>query len=159
MEYKDSSDVITWAHGLIDKLDRAIAGTWITRVFVQGTMYLKWWAPPHLARTQEIDEPFRYARSLIIHVPPFHTGIAIGLWSKTGLKEDEALLRAVRPTRPPTHSELRFWDVDHARDVLFRNGSRRRVQYGRPGLRDGATRHDGSDGRVYRDVDEEFEVW
>lgn len=143
MEYKDFSDVISGMHAVIDYIDRKITGTWLARTFVQ-TLPLKRFAPPHFARSQEIDEPYRYAKALIVHIPPFRTGIVIGLWSKTGLKEDEALLRAVRPNRAPTHKELRFWDVDNTRDVLFDHGVRSRVQQGRPRLRDGATRNDGT---------------
>ncbi len=143
MEYKDFSDVISWMHGRVDALDLLMRKTFVTRFYV-SVVPLKRYAPPHTARGQEIDEPYRYTRSLILHVPPFRRGIAVGLWSKTGLKEDEAMLRAVR-TRPPTQSELEFWDGDHTRDVSFSHGVRSRVRQGRPGLRDGATRDAGSD--------------
>lgn len=139
MEYKDFSDVISWMHGRVDALDLLMRKSFVTRLYI-SVIPLKRYAPPHTARGQEIEDPFRYTRSLILHVPPCRHGIAVGLWSKTGLKEDEAMLRAIRPHRPPTDSELEFWDVDHTRDVAFSHGTSSRVRQGRPRLRDGATR-------------------
>lgn len=64
----------------------------------------------HFATTREIEEPFRVARCVVLHLEPFRTGLAIGWYKHSGLEEFEALTLAVRPERPPTKQELESYD-------------------------------------------------
>jgi hypothetical protein len=141
MDYKDTEDFFAILHGGLDWIERLTNKTPVCRVFIQ-TVRLKRWAPPHIARSQETQEPFRHSRSVVLHVPPFRTALVVGFWSREGYPEDEALLRAVTPHKEFDESVLADWDESNPRDVAFSKGVGSRVRRGR--LRSGAyaARHD-----------------
>jgi hypothetical protein len=47
----------------------------------------------HWADTRELEEPYRYSRSLIVRLRG--TGIVLGWWQRTGMTEEEGLLAAL----------------------------------------------------------------
>lgn len=144
MEYRDTSDLFAVLHGGIDLLERLTNKTPVCRVFLH-TVRLKRWAPPHLARSQETEIPFRHARSLVLHVPPFRTALVIGFWSKDGYTEEEALLRAVTSHKEFDDAWLEDFDEANPRVNTASSGEGGSVFGG--GLRYGghAARYAGAD--------------
>lgn len=130
MDYKDTEDLFAVLHGGLDWIERLVNKTPASRVFIQ-TVRLKRWAPPHIARSQETQEPFRHSRSLVLHVPPFRTAIVVGFWSRDGYPEDEALLRAVTPHKEFDETVLEDFDEANPRKFAKVDGLRGDVLRGR----------------------------
>lgn len=64
-------------------------------IFVHS-IWLKEGAPlAHTAPTNELEEPYRRSKSLIIRLPFTNRGAVFGWWRKTGRDEEEALREAV----------------------------------------------------------------
>lgn len=49
----------------------------------------------HRAKSQEIEEPFRYSESHVIRLWPTRTALVIGRWTDSGYEEVEALRAAM----------------------------------------------------------------
>lgn len=63
------------------------------RAFVQVIPLRRGTAIFHMAESREIDEPYRYSRSLVIRF--LGKGIVLGWWRDTGMEEEEGLLAAL----------------------------------------------------------------
>ena len=105
----------------------------------------------HFATTREIEEPFRVARCVVLHLEPFRTGLAIGWYKDSGLDEFEALTLAVRPERPPTKQELDEYDDSRmhgpgAGGLRFSATSSLPSRERQSGPRMVVLEHDGADG-------------
>lgn len=144
MEYKDVTDVIAGAHGLLDKLDRRVRKSWVYRVFWHS-VNVQWYTPPVIIGTSwELDEPNRKSRTLILRYS-WGRSLVLGFWGKTEYDEDEALLNATIYGRERTHGERRAWDDQSYLEGEF-DGISSDVLEGRPQLRVRATVDAGSDG-------------
>lgn len=119
-------------HGFADMLDRRMRR--LDRLFWHKVRMARFGPDIHFARSREIEEPYRVARCVILHLEPFRTGVCIGWYAKPTVDPfddnavSEALRRAVT-VREPTRKEL-----DDFNDVRKLHGPGRPV-----GLRFGAT--------------------
>ena len=69
-------------------------------IFVQS-IWLTEGAPVfHTAPTNELEEPYRKSKSLIVRIPFSRRAVVLGFWRKTERTEDEALAEAVNLTQP-----------------------------------------------------------
>lgn len=99
-----------WAiHRLRRKVEK------LDRLFWQKLPMARLGPDIHFATSREIEEPFRVARCLVLHLEPFRTGVVVG-WFDKGLEDpedenavSEALRRAVS-LRNPTRQELDAFD-------------------------------------------------
>jgi hypothetical protein len=64
----------------------------------------------HFADTHEVEEPFRYSRSVILRYWP-RRGLVLGWWRDTGREEDEALLAGLQ-----AHTTTPLDDDGHIRE-------------------------------------------
>jgi hypothetical protein len=60
----------------------------------------------HWAPTNEIEPPFRTARSAVIRLFPLRKALVVGWWRDSHLGEEEALLRAVSGWNIPLDPDL-----------------------------------------------------
>jgi hypothetical protein len=141
LEFKDVTDIIASAHGVLDKLEARVSGSWLHRAFWHG-INVRWYTPPVLiGRSWELDYPYRKSRTVVLRYS-FRRSLVLGFWGKKGYDEDTALLEATIYGRERTNDERRAWDetqlfmADEASGVLLE---------GRPGLRVRATFDDRSD--------------
>lgn len=110
MEYKEVSDAFATAHGVLDWLESKVNRGFVSRFYT--TKYgVKWYTPPVLVcKTYEIDEPFRQSWTFFLRTG-FKTIRGYGIWSKHGLPEHEALLKAVRAGQVD-EDYMEHFDVD-----------------------------------------------
>lgn len=85
----------------------------------------------HFARSYEIEEPFRAARCVILHLEPFSTSLVLGWYSRDGQDEHVALRRAVS-LRRPTQKELDVFDESVTQRPSEHAGIRFSATGGRP---------------------------
>jgi hypothetical protein len=115
MEYREVSDAFATARGVLDWIENKVNRGFVSRLFVMKYR-VKWYTPPVLfGKTQEIDEPFRYSWTLMLHVTP-HRVLGFGVWSKAGLPEHRALLKAVRSGLTTTEEDMEHFDDTIARE-------------------------------------------
>lgn len=95
-------DLAGWLEPKLKRMDR---------LYVQRVRMARFGPDVHFATTREIEDPFRVGKSVILHLEPFRPGIVIGWYSKDGLPEHEALLRAVTTNAPP-REDLDEFDED-----------------------------------------------
>jgi hypothetical protein len=50
----------------------------------------------HMNQTHEIDEPYRWSKSLILRLPWATRGLVLGWWRNTTRTEDEAILAGMQ---------------------------------------------------------------
>jgi len=60
------------------------------RLFFQPIELLPWSTPVRRGDTQEINPPFRTARSFVLHLPGSSAGIVVGWWRDTGFDANAA---------------------------------------------------------------------
>jgi hypothetical protein len=111
MEYREVSDAFASARGVLDWIEEKVNRGFVKRLYAMK-LRVKWYTPPVLiGKTQEIDDPYRESWSVFFHVLP-KTMVGFGLWSKTGLPEHEALLKAVRGGLEVSKKDMEHFDVD-----------------------------------------------
>lgn len=145
MEYKDATDVVAGLHNALDKVDARIRRSRLSRAFWHS-VNVKWYTPPVLVATSwELDYPYRKSRTVVLRYW-WNRSAVLGFWGKTEYDEDTALLEATIHGRERTHeersayNEATAWSGDPESEG-FGSG----VLSGRPGLRDGTTRHAWTD--------------
>ena len=146
MEYKDVTDVIAGLHGVLDRVERKVTGSWVHRAFWHK-VEVKWYTPPVLlSRSIEIDEPFRRSRTVVLRYW-WDKCLVLGFWGKTEYDEDANLLEATIHGRERTHDERIAYDEARAFDSDPRvEGLRGPVLEGRSRLRVRASTDAGIDG-------------
>ena len=97
----------------IHKVRRKVAK--LDRLFWHKVRMARFGPDVHFAVSREIDEPYRTARCIILHLEPFRTGIAIGWYGKAVIDvfDDNAIAEHVRravTVRKPTQKELDEFD-------------------------------------------------
>ena len=145
MEYKDVTDIVAGMHGVLDKIEARVRGSWVHRIFWHS-VNVKWYTPPVLFGTSwELDHPFRRSRTVIVRYW-WGRSLVLGFWSKTGYDEDHALLNATIHGRERTDGERLGWDDQSFAEAEF-DGDSGPILERRPELRVRATVDDGIDGR------------
>jgi hypothetical protein len=109
MEYKEVTDIIAGAHGLLDKLEVRVRKSWLYRLFWHS-VNVQWHTPPiWLAPEWEVEEPFRRGKTVILRYS-WGKSLVFGFWGKTGYDEADALLNATIHGRKRTDGEHLGWD-------------------------------------------------
>lgn len=103
---RGAARLLTRAANRVEKLDR---------LFWHKVRMSRFGPDIHFAVSREVEEPFRVARCVVLHLEPFRTGLVLG-WYDEGLEDpddlnaaSEALRRAVS-LRKPTRKELENFD-------------------------------------------------
>lgn len=109
MEYRDATDIVAGLHGVLDKVETKIRGSWVHRVFWHSVR-VKWYTPPVLAGASwELDHPYRKGYTLIVRYW-WRRSLVLGFWGKRNYGEDHALLNATIHGRKRTQDERDAWD-------------------------------------------------
>lgn len=115
--YYEAEDVLYVLHDALDAIERKLdSGKYLRRMFIQFSR-VKWYAPPIIvARTLEVDEPFRRCRSVLVRYW-WNRAVVLGMWGVVGYDEAEQLLEATIMGRERTQDERDGFDdtilVDH----------------------------------------------
>jgi hypothetical protein len=103
----------------------------------------------HFAVNREIEEPFRVARCVVLHLEPFRPGLVVGWYGRQRLDEYDALCHAVT-LRTPTRKDLDAYDDEKLHGPGKPVGLRFSATVGgplrgwRPGPGVAAAEHDGA---------------
>jgi hypothetical protein len=73
----------------------------------------------HTYPTHEVDEPYRWANSLILRLPGTRRGLVLGWWNKTDRTEEQALIDAMEG-RKMSHTEFTEAEKVHIRRTMIR---------------------------------------
>lgn len=143
MEYNDLEGTIAAAHGVLDRIEAGLRGSWASRIFWHSVR-IKWYTPPvTFSRTIELDHPYRRSHSAIFRYWPTRA-LVLGFWGRKQYDEDSNLLDATILGRTRTDGERRAWDDGSYQDGEF-EGSSVPLLERRPGLRVRATVDAGVD--------------
>lgn len=145
---REAARLLSRAANRVEKMDR---------LFWHKVRMSRFGPDIHFAVSREIEEPFRTARCVILHLEPFRTGIVIGWYAKPTIdtEDDNAVAEHVRravTTRPPTEKELAAFDDERLHGpgrpggLRFGATGRRPVGGGGPQLRVADAGLSGTDG-------------
>jgi hypothetical protein len=114
--YYEVEDVLYVAHDALDAIERKLdSGKYLRRFFIQFSR-VKWYTPPIVvARTLEVDEPYRRCNSVLFRYW-WNRGIVLGMWGNVGYDEAEQLLEATIMGRERTQDERDAVDDTIVRD-------------------------------------------
>lgn len=145
------------SHGALRGAARLLvkAANWVEkqdRFFWHKVRLARFGPDIHFALSREVEEPFRVAHCVVLHLEPFRPGIVLGWYDKTEIDADDdneiaEHLRRALTLRKPTQKELDSFDDSKphgtGRPGNLRSGAATRSPAGRAGTSEPDVRVDG----------------